>query len=71
MAPHYIVLSDSSVEVFMKSPLTGNINSMVLPVSEDQLKAYAADGGATLIQHLLPTCNASQREFVKTGTRVS
>ncbi len=63
----YTEVSENVVNVFRRSPLTGEVNSMEIPISRAQLQAFCGDGGETLIQQLLPTCNDSQREFLKTG----
>ena len=48
-----------------KSPFTGTVNSMYLPVTEKQMEQYKA--GAGLIQNIFPNLDAGEREFIKTG----
>ena len=47
-----------------KSMLSGNINSIELNVTQDQLNRWQ-DG--ELIQDVFPHLNAEEREFIKTG----
>ena len=48
-----------------KSPLTGKINEMDLPVTLSQLAAHAL--GRHMVQDIFPDLNADQREFIMTG----
>ena len=48
------------------SPITGNVNTRDLDVTEEQLKLY--ESGAVLIQKLFPNLSDSDREFIMTGT---
>jgi hypothetical protein len=63
----YQELPDGTVRVARKSPMSGQVNHMDLPMTVQQLTEFCHDGGATLIQRLLPQLNADQREFLKTG----
>lgn len=63
----YRVLPNGNVEVHQRSPRTGNLNVMEIPISEARLIEFCEDGGRTLIQNLLPECTPAQREFLKTG----
>lgn len=47
-----------------RSPFSGKIHEMELPVTEQQMKIWQ-DG--MLIQDAMPHLNDSQREFVMTG----
>lgn len=47
-----------------RSPVTGRINSMDLPVTEEQIQAWR-DGG--LIQKVMPHLSGTEREFLMTG----
>ena len=47
-----------------KSMISGEINSMELDVTQDQLNRWQ-DG--ELIQDVFPHLNADEREFIKTG----
>jgi len=43
---------------------SGETNTMDLPITQDQLNAYAA---GALLQDAFPNLNADEREFVKSG----
>ncbi len=43
---------------------TGEVRTLDLPVTEEQIAAYAA---GELIQNAFPHLSASEREFIKTG----
>ena len=58
-------LTISNMEIIRKSPLTGNINFMDLPITEEQLQRY--ESGQGYIQDIFSNLTPSQREFVKTG----
>ena len=49
----------------MRSQLTGAMNTMDLPVTEDQINQWRQSG--QLIQRAFPTLTPSQREFLMTG----
>jgi len=46
------------------SPLTGNINTMDMDVSEEQIAAWQ---GGVLIQRAMPNLTPDEREFLMTG----
>lgn len=46
------------------SPVTGNINSMELEISADQVRAFRS---GALIQDAMPNLNHVEREFFLTG----
>lgn len=48
-----------------KSPLTGNLNQMDLPVTQAQIDRW--QNSDQLIQDAFPNLNAEQREFLMTG----
>jgi len=48
-----------------KSALTGNVNEMDLPITEEQLQRWYK--GVNLIQKIFPDLTPSQREFLMTG----
>ena len=48
-----------------KSPMTGSINSMELPITKKELAVWSNNGGN--IQDIFPHLSPSQREFIKTG----
>lgn len=50
--------------VTRKSPFSGKLNTMDLPITEAQVQRY--EEGA-LLQIAFPNLNADQREFFKTG----
>ena len=47
-----------------KSLISGNINSMSLPITEEQ---YTAWEQGTLVQVAMPHLSPDEREFVRTG----
>ena len=49
----------------MKSQLTGQVHSMELNVTEQQLSTYFSGGG--LLQNVCPQLTPPEREFIKTG----
>lgn len=55
----------SNMEIIRKSPFTGNLNFMDLPVTEEQMLQF--ESGAGYIQDIFPDLTPSQREFIKTG----
>lgn len=52
------------MNITRKSPFTGTIHTINLPVTEAQLEAY--NRGA-LLQDAFPNLSAGDREFIKTG----
>jgi hypothetical protein len=50
--------------VSRRSPLTGKVNEMDIPVTEEQLAAWK---GGAMIQDAMPNLSADQREFILTG----
>lgn len=63
----YDVLPDGTVNVARLSPLTGTMNTMTLPITEEQLIGFCQDGGMISIQRIFPNLSQEQREFLKTG----
>lgn len=64
------------IEVYRKDPFSGQINSMLLPVTQEQLDMLVEtkifgmskwDVPGVLIQNAFPDLNADQREFLMTG----
>jgi hypothetical protein len=53
------------LELVRASDFTGDVNSMVLNVTEKQIDDYFNDKG--YIQTIFPDLSASEREFIKTG----
>lgn len=51
--------------VFKKSMLSGEVSSMVLDVTQEQLDQYAA--GDSLIQEVFPNLSSDEREFIMSG----
>ena len=51
--------------VTRKSPFSGKVNEMDLPLSKDQMARY--NSGNELIQNVFPNLNADEREFIMTG----
>jgi len=48
-----------------RSPLTGEINELDLPITNEQIARWT---GGAMIQNAFPELTADQREFLKTGT---
>lgn len=48
-----------------KSPLTGQINTMDLPITNEQLARYKSGDGH--VQDIFSNLNPTQREFIMTG----
>ena len=53
------------MEITMASAATGNVNTMTIDVTEQQLADYVASGKC--IQDALPHLSADEREFLMTG----
>ena len=53
------------LELTKTSILTGNINTMTLPITQDQLDLY--NNTKINIQDVFPNLDSGQREFIKTG----
>lgn len=54
--------------VTRECPFTGQMNSMELPITPWEFEAgYDAWKNGAYIQDAMPTLNADQREFIKTG----
>ena len=47
-----------------KSPFSGKVNVMDLPITYEQVQKWQ---GGELIQNAFPNLNAGQREFIMTG----
>ena len=48
-----------------KSPLSGNINSMEIDVTDEQLDRYYSGGES--VQNVFPKLTPDEREFIMTG----
>ncbi len=56
------------VTIERKCPITGKWNTMELPISQWEYDAgMDAWSNGAYIQDAMPTLNADQREFIKTG----
>ena len=56
------------MNVIRTSPMTGNVNVMDLPVTQEQLDEVARPPKERrLIQEIFPNLTPAQREFIKTG----
>ena len=53
------------MEITRKSTLTGDVSTMDLDVTQDQMSEY--NDGINLIQNIFPNLNSSEREFIKSG----
>ena len=47
------------------SVISGQVNTMALPITVDQLENYYLEG--MLLQDAFPNLSADEREFIKTG----
>lgn len=57
-----------TIRAFAKSRMTGKVNTLEIPMSEDEFNAsFAAWVKGALIQDAFPTLDAGLREFIKTG----
>jgi hypothetical protein len=52
------------MKVERKSPLTGNVSTMDLPITQEQLDRWKS---GELIQNVFPRLTADEREFLLTG----
>jgi hypothetical protein len=52
------------MKITKRSPFSGKINSMELPITPDQIDRWQ---NGELIQNVFPTLSADQREFLMTG----
>ena len=58
----------NKITIARKSPFTGKVSQMTLPISEKEFNRRATDWqNGTLIQNAFPMLDAGQREFIKTG----
>lgn len=53
------------------SPLTGELNEMVLDVTQEQLDEFYYDPNRRLIQQIFPQLSEVEREFLQTGYTAS
>ena len=52
------------MKISRRSPISGNFNSMELPITQEQLDAWR---NGMLAQNAFPHLTADQREFIMTG----
>lgn len=52
------------MKITRRSPFSGKMNTLEIPVTEDQLKAWH---NGMLIQNAMPDLTADEREFLMTG----
>ena len=50
--------------ISMKDPFTGEVNTMDIPVTQDQMDLWQS---GVLIQNAMPNLTPDQREFIMTG----
>lgn len=53
------------IKITRRSTLTGQINTLLLPVTQEQLNRY--ESGNMLLQDVFPHLSAPEREFIKSG----
>ena len=58
-------IAENLVRVIQVSPISGNINTMELPIRQGQIEYRQASG--ELVQNVFPHLNADEREFLMTG----
>jgi deoxyribodipyrimidine photolyase len=59
---------NNTITIARKSPFTGKVSQMTLPISEEDFNRRAtAWQNGTFIQDAFPMLDAGQREFIKTG----
>ena len=58
-------IAENLVRVIQVSPISGNINTMELPIRQGQIEYWQASG--ELVQNVFPHLNADEREFLMTG----
>lgn len=67
----YAPVTNSDVPRYMvsrRSGMSGNVNTMVLAVTEQQLTEFATGGSkGRFIQEIFPHLSPEEREFLKTG----
>ncbi len=52
------------MKITRTSPFSGNVNSMEIDITPDQIEKY---NNGELIQRAFPHLSADEREFIKTG----
>ena len=52
------------MKITRTNPLNGEVNTLNIEVTDEQIEAYAA---GALIQNAFPHLSADDREFIKTG----
>ena len=58
-------IAENLVRVVQVSPISGNINTMELPIRQGQIEYWQFSG--ELVQNVFPHLNADEREFLMTG----
>jgi len=54
-------------EVSRVSPLTGNVNTMYMDISDDQIREWNDPKRTRLIQDIFANLTTDEREFIQTG----
>lgn len=52
------------MQITRKSPFTGTVRTLDIPVTQEQLNEWQS---GVLIQDAMPNLTAGEREFIKTG----
>jgi hypothetical protein len=52
------------MKITRTNPFNGEVNTLDIPVTEEQVQAYM---NGALIQNAFPNLSADDREFIKTG----
>lgn len=53
------------VKVTRRSPITGELNTVLIEMTQDQIDRYKKN--EEHIQHIFPNLSANEREFILTG----
>ena len=55
------------MQVTRRSPLTGNINTLEVNVTQEQMQEFQSEGRQRLVQEIFCDATAPEREFILTG----
>jgi len=56
------------MQVSKMSPFTGNINTMTLDISPNQMAEFSDPRRTRLVQDIFPNLSQDEREFIMSGT---
>ena len=55
------------MQVTRRSPLTGNVNTLELNVTQEQMQEFQSEGRQRLVQEIFCDASKEEREFILTG----